>query len=188
MEEYFCKCCKYHTGHEWNFKAHFDSKKHKLLSSNDSDENVNDIKCINVEDFKHVLHICPTCDNIYMSKRALQKHEAVHHTENDIKPTKKISVKMNKVVEQVKLVKKQSIPHILRIKVWNKWIGEEIGKTKCLCCKLNDICQLNFVCGHIIAESKGGDIDVDNLKPICQPCNNSMGTQNMNEFILKYKF
>ena len=47
---------------------------------------------------------------------------------------------------------------------------------------------MSFHCGHIIAESKGGELSVNNLKPICQSCNSSMGTQNMDEYIEKYGF
>ncbi len=54
--------------------------------------------------------------------------------------------------------------------------------------------------GHVIAEINGGELEPENLKPICQSCNSSMGsllakankpalrgTTNMNEFIRKYK-
>ena len=195
MEVYFCKCCKYYTGDEWHFKGHLSSKKHGLKSSSGDDDDSDDDsdnehikKCNNVSKFKQKIHICLTCENIYMSKQSLQNHEAKNHSENDIKPVTNILDKIVKPNEPVKLVRKQRIPHILRIKVWNKWIGEEVGKTKCLCCKLIDISPLNFTCGHIVAESKGGELKEDNLKPICQSCNSSMGTENMNEFILKYGF
>jgi 5-methylcytosine-specific restriction endonuclease McrA len=84
--------------------------------------------------------------------------------------------------------KKKPIPVALKRKVWSKWVGEDIGKAKCMCCQLTDITQLSFHCGHIIAEAMGGELKVDNLKPICQSCNSSMGTTNMNEFIQKYGF
>ena len=63
--------------------------------------------------------------------------------------------------------KKVTISKALRISVWNKYIGEEIGKSKCLCCNITDIAQLKFHVGHIIAESKGGATHIDNLNPIC---------------------
>jgi hypothetical protein len=84
--------------------------------------------------------------------------------------------------------KKKAIPAALKRKVWAKWLGEETGKAKCLCCNLTDITQLNFHCGHIISEAEGGELKVDNLKPICQSCNSSMGTTNMEEFMKKYGF
>ncbi len=82
--------------------------------------------------------------------------------------------------------KKKPIPVALKRNVWNKWIGEAIGKSKCMCCKLTEITMLNFACGHIIAEANGGELKLDNLKPICVSCNSSMGTQNMNTYIEKY--
>jgi len=82
--------------------------------------------------------------------------------------------------------KKQKIPAIIKKLVWNTYIGEDIGKCKCLCCKNVDITQLNFICGHIISEYNGGKINVENMRPICSSCNLSMGTTNMHEFILNY--
>jgi hypothetical protein len=84
--------------------------------------------------------------------------------------------------------KKKPVPAALKRKVWAKWLSEEIGKAKCMCCNLTDITQLNFHCGHIISEAEGGELKVDNLKPICQSCNSSMGTMNMDEFMKKYGF
>ena len=86
-----------------------------------------------------------------------------------------------------KNIKKKTIPSTVKKLVWNTNIGEEIGKTKCLCCRSTDITQLSFNCGHIIAEVNGGNTIVSNLKPICQNCNSSMGTKNMNEFMLSLK-
>jgi hypothetical protein len=79
--------------------------------------------------------------------------------------------------------KKKSIPSAIKKLVWNKNIGEDIGKSKCYCCKSTDISQTSFHCGHVIAESKGGKTIVSNLKPICQNCNSSMATKDMNEFM-----
>jgi 5-methylcytosine-specific restriction endonuclease McrA len=83
--------------------------------------------------------------------------------------------------------KKKAISSTIKKLVWNTNIGEEIGKSKCLCCKSTDITQLSFNCGHIIAESNGGDTIVSNLKPICQNCNSSMGTKSMNVFMASLK-
>jgi hypothetical protein len=78
--------------------------------------------------------------------------------------------------------KKLTIPKVLRIKVWNTYIGENIGKTKCLCCNEIDITQSIFECGHIIAEAKGGKTVLENLMPICSTCNKSMGVKNLYDF------
>ena len=82
--------------------------------------------------------------------------------------------------------RKKSIPLAIKKIVWNKYIGENIGKHKCYCCRLTDITQISFHCGHVISESNGGKINIENLRPICQNCNSSMGTKNMDEFINEY--
>lgn len=88
-----------------------------------------------------------------------------------------------KTTEKPKKPKKGSIPSTVKKMVWNSNIGEEIGKTKCYCCKSTDITQMSFHCGHIKPEAKGGEAIVSNLKPICQNCNSSMGTKDMDEFM-----
>jgi len=46
---------------------------------------------------------------------------------------------------------------------------------------------MSFHCGHVIAEKNGGSIEIANLRPICQSCNSSMGTTNMDVFVKSYK-
>ena len=87
-----------------------------------------------------------------------------------------------KLVNPCKTPKKKNISAAVKKLVWNTNIGEDIGKSKCMCCESTDITQLSFNCGHIVAEAKGGTTIVSNLKPICQNCNSSMGTINMSEF------
>ena len=77
---------------------------------------------------------------------------------------------------------KQIIPKTLKNAVWIKYIGETIAISPCLCCNSQTISQLSFHCGHIVSEACGGTIHIDNLRPICQCCNQSMGTINMNVF------
>lgn len=83
--------------------------------------------------------------------------------------------------------KKKHIPLVVKRKVWDKWVGRSIGTTLCQCCKLSEISQMSFHCGHVLSEKNGGEICVDNLRPICQSCNSSIGTENMLIFIKKYK-
>jgi 5-methylcytosine-specific restriction endonuclease McrA len=80
--------------------------------------------------------------------------------------------------------KKAKIPQAKRILCWNTYIGDTIGKTKCLCCKILDITQFSFNCGHVVSDANGGDISIDNLRPICDKCNTDMGTMDMREFAL----
>ena len=78
--------------------------------------------------------------------------------------------------------KKKTISLALKKLIWDKHIGLDIGRTKCVCCKTTEITQISFHAGHVIAESKGGETNVSNLKTICQNCNSSMGSINMDEF------
>jgi hypothetical protein len=74
--------------------------------------------------------------------------------------------------------KKEKIPQKMRMLVWDKYIGLDKGKSKCKCCNDKEITQMDFECGHIIAEANGGQMTIDNLLPICSPCNRSMRTDN----------
>ena len=78
--------------------------------------------------------------------------------------------------------RKKGVPKILKDLTWSKWIGDDIAKTKCLCCGVNEIKMNSFHCGHVIAEAFGGPTTVDNLRPVCATCNLSMRTQNMEKF------
>lgn len=82
--------------------------------------------------------------------------------------------------------KKQSIPKNVRIIVWNHYIGEDIIKHRCLCCKKVVISNTNFEVGHVISEKNGGTHEINNLRPICFACNHSMGAENMIDFVVKY--
>jgi hypothetical protein len=77
----------------------------------------------------------------------------------------------------------KTIPLSLKKAVWDHWMGMGEGEAKCPVCKVTMIYQISFHCGHIVAKSRGGLNTVDNLKPICQSCNSSMGNQNMDDFI-----
>jgi len=101
----------------------------------------------------------------------------------------KDKIKVNpksKILPKSKKYRKKSIPKTLKKLVWDENIGANIGVAKCMCCKHQDIRQIEFHCGHIIAEANGGKTDLMNLKPICAQCNLSMGKMNMNEFMNKY--
>jgi len=96
-------------------------------------------------------------------------------------------LKNEKDINKINTKKKKQISATIKRLVWYSNIGEEVGKAKCLCCKVTDITQMSFNCGHIIAEANGGQTIVSNLKPICQNCNSSMGTKNMEEFMKRLK-
>ena len=78
--------------------------------------------------------------------------------------------------------KKKSIPLVLKRRLWDKYFGEKNGIAMCPCCKMTQISTFSFHCGHIVSERNGGALILDNLIPICQSCNSSMGTKSYNEF------
>jgi 5-methylcytosine-specific restriction endonuclease McrA len=71
-------------------------------------------------------------------------------------------------------VAKTSIPLALRQQVWKTYVGTKF-ESKCLVgwCT-NRITAFEYDVGHNIPESKGGTLDISNLRPICHKCNNSM--------------
>jgi hypothetical protein len=83
-------------------------------------------------------------------------------------------------------VRRKNIPKHIKTMVWNIHMGVNNLEAKCFCCRAEKVDARNFQCGHVIAESKGGDLNLKNLRPICRPCNESMGTQSMNEFAKEY--
>jgi hypothetical protein len=76
-------------------------------------------------------------------------------------------IKMSKVI-------KTKIPVALREQVWVNFFGKKF-EHKCYVkwCN-NNIDVFNFQVGHNIPESKGGLTLLENLRPICIRCNQSM--------------
>lgn len=80
--------------------------------------------------------------------------------------------------------KRKPVPLALRKAVW------EIFKTSenlvvCRHCSAK-IDSFSFECGHIQSVAKGGTTTLDNLVPVCGPCNRSVGTRNINTFNTQY--
>lgn len=82
--------------------------------------------------------------------------------------------------------KKKKIPKKVKNDAWDQYVGKNIATVPCLCCQKTEINAKDFVAGHILSEHNGGEVTVDNLVPICSPCNTSMGTTNMGEYIETY--
>ena len=72
---------------------------------------------------------------------------------------------------------KANIPRALREQVWITYAGR-VFHCKCLVqwCQ-NTMTVFDFHVGHDIPESKGGTLDIGNLRPICSRCNLSMGNK-----------
>jgi len=72
------------------------------------------------------------------------------------------------------MTRKATIPRALREQVWIQVFGKKF-ENKCYInwCQ-NTINVWDFHVGHDVPESKGGTLEIDNLKPICARCNLSM--------------
>ena len=72
------------------------------------------------------------------------------------------------------MTKKQNVPKAVREQTWLNTVGKKY-ESKCYVswCK-NTMNVFDFHVGHDIPESKGGTLDIGNLKPICARCNLSM--------------
>ena len=70
--------------------------------------------------------------------------------------------------------RKEKIPKAVREQVWLQNLGK-VYEHKCYVswCK-NIITVFDFHVGHDIPESKGGVLELHNLKPICARCKQSM--------------
>jgi hypothetical protein len=68
------------------------------------------------------------------------------------------------------------------ILVWNTYIGKHVRISKCMCCNIREISSDVFDMGHVLAKANGGDASIANLRPICNPCNTSMKTEDMVEY------
>jgi len=81
---------------------------------------------------------------------------------------------------------KSRIPSHTRTAVWKKYFSSNSSAL----CPLYQLCHstLNrdikngWQCGHITSEKNGGKLEIDNLRPICQGCNCSMGSNNWEDY------
>ena len=115
-----------------------------------------------------------------------QEEEARRKQEEEEKQRQEEEEEKKKREKEEAKKKKQSIPKNVRVIVWNHYIGEDIIRQRCLCCKKVLISNTNFEVGHVLSEKNGGTHEINNLRPICFACNHSMGAENMIEFVVKY--
>ena len=78
--------------------------------------------------------------------------------------------------------RKKKIAAALREQVWIKAVGQQFNAKCTVSWCNNPITVFSFQCGHMLAESKGGPTTLENLRPICGRCNQSMGTMHMNDW------
>jgi hypothetical protein len=82
--------------------------------------------------------------------------------------------------------KKATIPKKIREDAWNTHVGMNKKSALCICCRTSEIDVFNFHAGHVKSEANGGVVNVENIRPVCSSCNQSMGTMNMDEYVRTY--
>lgn len=117
----------------------------------------------------------------------MSKEDYIHIIENinNIIDEVNTNIIKQKKSKQKMNTKKATIPKTIKQDCWKQYFGTS-GEEKCLCCNNKIITPFDFHAGHIISEFNGGNVTLDNLKPICGKCNRSMGKMNMDEFMSKY--
>ena len=70
--------------------------------------------------------------------------------------------------------KKATIPKAVREQCWLQSFGKVFEHSCYIPWGKNKINVWDFHVGHDIPESKGGSLDINNIKPLCARCNQSM--------------
>jgi 5-methylcytosine-specific restriction endonuclease McrA len=95
--------------------------------------------------------------------------------------------KRSKNSKLTSLYKKKKIPKKVKEEVWYSNFGKIYEKKCYISWCSNKINVFNFHVGHDIPESKGGTDEINNLKPICDRCNLSMGNNyTIKEWNIKF--
>jgi hypothetical protein len=97
-----------------------------------------------------------------------------------------VDSKKTKIKKTATKTSSKKIPAAVRKIVWNTYIGKNNSTGKCLVCSDEDISHTNFECGHVKSRINGGEVTVDNLRPICGNCNKSIGGNDMDVFMTKF--
>lgn len=124
-------------------------------------------------------------DNLINNNKNNKNNKIIHQIDNDkMGCTSTNESKNNNVareeITQVKK-KKQAIPKKTRDAVWEKYHGNnDVGV--CYCCGKN-VTRDCWQAAHIISDSTGGQVTVDNLRVNCSHCNLSCGNQNLYAYI-----
>jgi hypothetical protein len=91
-----------------------------------------------------------------------------------------------RIFQNTKIITSRKIPPQLRRQVWETYMkNNRSAYGPCFVCG----CEIHitiFECGHVISHIHGGNISVENLRPVCGSCNKSMGTRNLNNYKAVY--
>lgn len=203
MPTYSCNCCAFTTTKKSTYDSHLKSKKHVDASARTSVGCSASVISNLTEPDECVQSTLPVLEvpslplvQSLVEQLEKQKQEIEQRIQEEFKRKEEEERKRAKEEEERKKAeekleakkKKQAIPKNVRMLVWGHYIGDDIIKHKCLCCKKINISNTNFEVGHVLSEKNGGTHEINNLRPICFACNHSMGTENMVDYVIKYGF
>lgn len=83
---------------------------------------------------------------------------------------------------------RKRIPSALRHESWKRYISDTHLKGVCFCCRSREIEIGDFECSYVVSKKNGGQPILENVRPICSRCNRSMGTRDMDDFIISCGF
>ena len=143
----------------------------------------NTLYCLEIQ-YKKMKYKCEFCGSFLTGKAGLKKHQ--ENTKYCLKIQKldshsDLELESDTEDESEDETKKVKIPKRIRDLVWKQYSNKTVDK--CYVCS-EMISFDNFECGHIIARSRGGSNKLENLKPVCGPCNKGIGSKNMNNYKL----
>lgn len=135
---------------------------------------------INENTSSQVIQILASLNKI-MTPEGSPKEETPRESSPKEKKVSDIFTKLNNFFEDVEKggneIKRSPISAVMRKQVWLQ------GNGKCYCCQAS-ITESFFECGHIVPHKFRGENKLDNLRAVCQQCNDKMGTMYMHEFTL----
>ena len=133
-------------------------------------------------------HIFDLCKNETKNQRKMWEKtntsdEIVEYFDEFLEKLYKI-----KVVAEPEFIResRKAIPARTKNAVWKLYFDEE-EHGNCFCCD-KEICKKaseptkTWNCGHVVSDHDGGEITVENMRPVCFTCNQQMKTQNMMVF------
>lgn len=198
---YSCIPCKFQSTVKFNYNRHCLSVKHIDNIKKAANKINSEMMCMNCKHkYKHAssfyrhrknckVDINNSSELNYNSEVNLEIEKLKYENQQIISQIKELT-KTNPIINDVIIKPKKrkvKIPAAVRKIVWNTYIGKDKNVGKCLCCDAEDISYNNFECGHIINDHDGGEVNIENLRPICGHCNKSIGSKNMDQFMTLYK-
>ncbi len=192
---YKCEICNYGTDKKFNMDKHLYCKKHikkvNILEKKKKDEEINKETIISTlnEKVDGLTNLLIEKDNRIngLINLLTEKDKRIDDLINQLNIAHSM-IKEKEKKEKKKYRTKQMIPKSVKASIWSKYIGVSINEINCPIGCGNKINANNFEAGHIIAESKGGKLTLENLRPICGVCNKSMNNKNMLEWLNEHGF